>query len=209
MKSRMLLFIGLVAGVVIPATAGADGGWTLVNQKKAVTVEKRAVPGSPWNEYRATAHHPLPPERIFEVVRSDRRDDTRARRYVKRHEVLRENDRERLVYDQVATPVVADRDYTVRIQWSADRERRVYEVKFHVDNDAGPPPAKGFVRIPDIHGYWRIQAAPDGGSLVEYVVYSDPGGRIPAWIARGAQVDSTRDNVLDCFAYAETHPPAR
>ena len=204
-----LLLLGIVVGLLPRTPARADDGWTIVNEKNGVTVEKRAVPGSAWNEYRATARHALPPERIFEAARAERRDDPRSRRYIKRYDVLRQSDQERLVYEQVAAPAISDRDYTVLIQWNADRARRVFEVKFRVANDAGPPPSKGFVRIPDIHGHWRIAAAPDGGSRVEYSVYSDPGGSIPAWIARGAQVDSTRQNLLDCLAYAEEHPPAR
>lgn len=203
------LRLAIVAGLLLSTSARAEPGWTPVSEKKGVTVEKRAVPGSPWSEYRATARHALPPERVFAAVRSERLDDPRARRYVKHHDVLRANDHERLVYEQVASPMVSDRDYTVLIQWSADPARRVFEMKFHLENDAGPPPAKGFVRIPDIHGSWRIEATPDGGSRIEYIVYSDPGGSIPAWIARGAQADSTRDNVLDSLAYAESHPSAR
>jgi hypothetical protein len=207
LATRSFRLLAGVVGLVVCAPARADDGWRRVDEKKGITVEKRAVPGSPWNEYRASARHPLPPERIFEAARADHRDDPRSRRYVKRYQVIRETDHERLVYEQVSAPVVSDRDYTVLIQWSTDPARRIYEIRFKVANDAGPPPVKGFVRIPDIHGYWRIEAAPEGGSLIEYVVYSDPGGSIPAWIARGAQVDSTRNNVLDCFSYAEERRP--
>ncbi len=202
-------FALLLAAVAAPS-ARADGGWTFVDDKNGVTVEKRAVAGSSWSEMRAVATTALPPERIYEAIRcAQRLDDPRSRRYVKSYRVVRENAHERLIYEQVKSPLVSDRDYTVLIQWSADLARRVFDVRFHLENDAGPPPAKGFVRVPDIHGYWRIEATPGGGSRIEYVVFSDPGGSIPSWIARGAQLDSTRDNVLDTLAYAEEHPPAR
>lgn len=200
------LALGLWALWAAPRPALAGETWDRVSDKGGVIVERRSVPGSSWKEHRATAHSDLPPERIYAAAHHSRRDDPKAQRYVKVYNVLRESDRERLVYEQVRAPLVSDRDYTVLISWQGDAQRRVYEVRFELRNQDGPPPSPGFVRMEALRGRWRIEADPAGGSRIEYVVLSDPAGSLPAWVARGAQVDSTRDQVLDTLAYAEAHP---
>jgi hypothetical protein len=38
-----------------------------------------------------------------------------------------------------------------------------------------------------VYGSWTIEPLEAGGALVSYVLYSEPGGGIPAWLARGGQ----------------------
>ncbi len=186
------------------AFARGDGAWSRVNEKNGVLIEKRPVAGSPFYEHRATAHSHLAPAQIFAAITSRRLDDPHERKMVKKEIVLAETDHDRVLYQQIHTPIVSDRDCTVRMEWSADPAHNTWDMKFRVDNDAGPPLDKGFVRIPDIHGYWHLEAALDG-TRVEYVIYSDPGGSVPAFLVRGPQADSTRDGVVKALAYAEAH----
>lgn len=201
--ARLALFALCAAPL---AAARADEGWERVGEKRGVVIERRAVAGSSWKEHRASAHTELPPEQVFAAAHSSRLDDPKAQRYVKLYQVLRESDHDRLVYEQVRAPLVSDRDYTVHIAWRGDAVRRVYEVIFTARNDAGPPPSRGFVRMETLRGHWRIEADPAGGSRIEYLVMSDPAGSLPAWVARGAQVETTRDQILDTLAYAAAHP---
>ena len=73
-------------------------------------------------------------------------------------------------------------------------------------NDVGPPPAKGIVRLPTLRGSWTVTPAPDGSADVIYLVHSEPGGSVPAFLVRGALVDSGRDVVLDVLEWAAAHP---
>lgn len=204
MKALRIAIVALVLGMSVTAAAGE--AWEQVSTKGGVVVERRPVPGTGWKEHRAVAHSDLPPERVFAAAHASKRDDPKSQRYVKTYRVLRETDHDRLVYEQVRAPLVSDRDYTVHIAWHGDAGKRVYEVTFEVRNSEGPPPAEGVVRMETLRGRWHIEAGPAGGSRIEYQVLSDPAGSLPSWVARGAQVDSTRDQVLDTLAYAASHP---
>jgi hypothetical protein len=113
---------------------------------------------------------------------------------VKKREVLRKTDSEFLVYDRIKAPVVSDRDVTILIRKQADPARGVFEVRFESTSTHGPPLDPKHVRIPVVRGAWTLEPAAGGSTHLSYQCYSEPGGSIPAWIARGAQQDQV---VLD------------
>ena len=52
---------------------------------------------------------------------------------------------------------------------------------------AGPPVQAAYVRVTAIQGSWTLVPTHGGGSLVTYVVASDPGGALPTWLVNRAQ----------------------
>jgi hypothetical protein len=167
------------------AAAAADEPWKSYSVKNGVTYERRAVAGSHFYEYRASTSVPAAPEAVLAGIWSGITEALPPT--VKKRVVLQRTDHEYVVYDQIRTPVVSDRDVTIRIH----KERRAdgtLEVRFDSVNQLGPPPDPKFVRLPVVRGAWTIEAAA-GGSRLTYVCYSEPGGSIPAFLVRGAQQD--------------------
>ena len=93
----------------------------------------------------------------------------------------------------INTPVVSDRDYTVVIRRIVDGPRIQFRC-ITVDG-IGPPPQKGFVRVPIIRAGWMVEPDGKGGSRIWYFSYSEAGGNITALIARGAQADRAESDV--------------
>lgn len=161
-----------------------------MRDKGGVTLERRAVDGSRFYEYRVHAHTSVAPQVAVDRIWSgigDERSPT-----VKKRTVVRRADAELVVYDQIHAAVVSDRDVTIRIRRSGDAARG-FDIAFESTADLGPPPAAGYVRLPLVRGSWHIEPAPEGGSNIAYSCYSEPGGAIPAFLVRGAQQDSTLD----------------
>ena len=103
------------------------------------------------------------------------------RRFIKR-------DKDELVfYDKVRTPVVSDRDYTMRITRTVDAG--VHRIRFRTAPEFDPPPDPKYVRMPLVEGFWEVSPSADGGSVVRYEVYSEPGGSVPAFIIKEPQVN--------------------
>jgi hypothetical protein len=180
----------LVAVMLSGAVAHADEPWVELQTKNGVTYEKRAVSGSKWLEYRGTTTVPLSPQETVDQIWRGITESLPST--VKKREVLRKSDTEFVVYDQIKAPVVSDRDVTIRISKVVRPD--MIEVRFQSDEALGPPPASGYVRIPVVRGAWTLVPAPGGGTRLSYTCYSEPGGSIPAWLARGAQKDQV---VLD------------
>ena len=146
-------------------------------------VERRVVPGSRVGEIRVTGHSPLAPAAIFETIWKHQ-EYLEFVPFLKRLKLLSDTGDERVAYEQLALPLVKDRDYTVRFRRHVDPATHRYEISIEGANEAGPPPDSTHVRVTNIRGGWTTEPGPDGkGSLVRYEMMSDPGGRIPAWVA--------------------------
>lgn len=97
--------------------------------------------------------------------------------------VARESAKVYYIYQYLSTPIVADRDYTIRIEESFDVGTGAILIKWNTANHKGHAPIKGVVRVPVADGGW-IFAPVDRGkhTLATYYLYTDPGGAIPAWL---------------------------
>lgn len=174
-----------VAVLLLVGGVAAAQEWQTVSERDGVTLEKRAVEGSRFYEYRARTHVALAPAevvaRVWNGIPGERAPS------IKKRTVLRKSDDELLIYDIIHTPVVSDRDVTVRLRKLV--EGNGFAIVFEAANELGPPPAPHLVRLPAVRGAWHIE--PDGtGSMVSYLVYSEPGGSLPAFLTRGPQQSS-------------------
>lgn len=58
------------------------------------------------------------------------------------------------------------------------------------------------VRAPRNEGWWEIAAHPQGGARVVHQVTYDPGGSVPGWVVRWAQVGGLREVMTHVRALA-------
>jgi hypothetical protein len=165
-------------------SAFADEPWQAYAAQNGVNYEQRAVAGSRFLEYRATVQIPLQTDEVLEQIWRGITENVPST--VKRREVLRHTETEFLVYDRIKVPVVSDRDVTISIRRQVDPSG-VVEVRFETANPSGPPVDPKHVRIPVVRGAWTISPLGGNASQLRYRCYSEPGGSVPAWIARRGQ----------------------
>jgi hypothetical protein len=117
---------------------------------------------------------------------------------LKHRDILSERADELVIYDQIRTPVVSDRDYTIVVRRRSAGARVWFECE--TANERGPAPAKGYVRIPTIAAGWYVEPDGSGGTRLGYFAYSEVGGSVPAWMVRGAQADRSMADVVRMVA---------
>lgn len=220
-----LVGVLLAAGVLTASAQAEEPFQPCANTADGITLERRAVPGSKFYEYRATAVTTATPDVVLRSIWNGVTEQLPAT--VKQRTVLSTSDAAMLFYDQIKTKVVSDRDYTLRFTWQRNPQTGVIEVPFATANELGPPPAPGHVRVPTIRGDWIIApmaqaaapaaksatpAAASGESTaaatatrITYLCYSEPGGSIPAFMARGAQQDQVLLDIRRIIARSQ-HP---
>ena len=165
--------------------------WQLVGEKNGVRVEARLPQGRKFEQVRVTTTVTQTPELLCAKLWTIKV----KQKTMQLEQVLKETANQRVMYCQVKTPVVSDRDYTIQFDRSYDPATKVCEIAFHTVNDQGPPPKDAFVRLPVVEGSWIGE--PDGATtLLSYIVYSEPGGWIAPWIAKNALRDATLDWVI-------------
>ena len=183
-----ILCLGLV--LLLAAPLRADEGWASLETRDGVTYERRAMPGSHFYAYRATLAVSARPSETARVVWTAITDSVPPT--VKKRTVLQRSDDELVVYEQIHTPVVSDRDVTLRFRRVVRPD--AIEIEFQTANELGPPPASGLVRLPTVRGRWTLTPVANGTHVV-YDCFSEPGGSVPAFLVRGAQQSQVAKDV--------------
>lgn len=173
--------------------AESPAGWQPFKVKHGIPVERRPVPGSRFFEYRATVAAAVAPETIIDHMWRHVQEGRAP--LIKKRQVLKQEPTELVMYDQVKTPVVSDRDYTLRVRRITGPGDHRYQMTYETANQLGPPVDPKHVRIPAIRGRWLIEPDDKGGSRLTYQSFSEPGGTIPAFMIHGAQFDQIVHDV--------------
>lgn len=175
---RLLLSLSVVA---------AGDGFTRVGENDGVLIESRPVTGSAFAELRLTRKVQGSVEALctwaFEPSRESDRDA-----HIQSRRVLSESEDERITYEQIAPPMVSQRDYVLRSRRTRPAAGAC-RIDFEVANEHAPPLRSGWVRIERMRGSFAFELQPDGQVKVTHVIHMDPGGQIAAWMAEGTRRD--------------------
>ncbi len=202
----------VIAACALAATGGrasADDGppWHEDGVSSGVQVEHRDVPGSHFDELRLSLVTRVPADRICDAI-YPKALPTTLERHFKKQVLIRETDSERWTYEQISVPVLSDRDYVVHTKVEIPGSTGRCAVSFGSVEDAAYPPADGFVRIPVIRGRWDVFPIGDGNLSVQYRIFSEPGGGVPAFLSRGGQKSTAIDFMKIILARAGGPPAA-
>jgi hypothetical protein len=197
---RAVLLVVLAVGV---RDIDARDGWSTYATKNGITVERRKPEGSKFYEHRAVVDVPGvdPTWAAGEIWKALRGGDMDS---LKHRDILAKKPDELIIYDQIKTPVVSDRDYTIVVRRHTEGARVWFDCQ--TANDRGPPPKSGYVRITTIYAGWYVEPDGHGGTRLGYFAFSEPGGSVPAWLVRGAQADRS---VADVVRMVQRLKPAR
>jgi len=176
-----------LTALLVVSPLSAEEPWKQHATKDGLSLERRSVPDSKYYEYRIRTESPASPQAVLRGMWSGLGEDLPPS--VMKRTFLSRAENEVVVYDQIKTPVVSDRDLALRIRRIVHADTGVIEVQFESANQFAPPSDSKYVRIPMVRGGWTIAPNAGGGSVLTYVCYSEPGGSIPAFLVRGAQQD--------------------
>lgn len=161
-------------------TAGAE--YEKAGESDGVTIEQRAVPASKFVELRFTTLTDKTPRSLCDAAFGDGKFDPKEPD-LKARTIVQESADERVTYDQITPPIVSNRDYVVRAKRIV--EGASCRMTFEAANELGPKSPDGWVRVSKLRGYWLFEPADGGKTRLTYVVFTDPGGSIPAFLVEG------------------------
>jgi hypothetical protein len=167
---------------LLVAVLSAEPAYEKVDEADGITIEQRPVAGSKFVELRFTTTSDKTPKSLCAAVFGDGKFDPEEPD-LKARTVVSESEDERVTYDEITPPVVSNRDYVVRVRraW----EGAACRLTFEAVTDVGPAPKDGWVRITKLKGFWRFEPDEGGKTRFTYVVFSDPGGSLPAFLVEG------------------------
>lgn len=98
------------------------------------------------------------------------------------------------MYQRLHGSPTSDRDYTLKVQWTMkDGEGgHAYSRSWYVENDKGPAPIDGVVRVLINEGSWALTPTGDGRTLFVYQNYLEIGGNLWTRLGNNAAKDAAR-----------------
>lgn len=156
-------------------------------------LSKRDIKGSPYPEHRVEVTTDVPVSTmctaVYDMGTSGDTDGLAL------HKMLKEETDVRVVYEQLAIPVVANRDYAMTVARWPNLEGGKCRIRFRATNDAAPKLPEGYVRMDKLWGEWRFEPTDDGKTKLTYTMFSDPSGSVPPFLVQGSLVKAVKDSV--------------
>ena len=168
--------------------------WRHDRTVEGMRLELRKVQDSKFDELRVTATREGDLQRVCDAIFAKGVGEKVEGNFKKRT-VLKETETERWTYEQISVPVVSDRDYVIHVKLEQPADTGRCEVSFQTEDDPAYPPAPRHVRIASVRGHWTVVPAEPGKLNITYLVFSDPGGGVPAFLVHGGQ----RKAAIDFF----------
>lgn len=183
---KLLLASMLIWGFVGHVHAG---DWELKKDKEGIRIYVRDVEGSKFRSFRGVTDMPTTLHALMAV----HKDGSMAKQWLKdcdKAEFITEFDpKGYAMYFRTKAPwPVKDRDYALRYSMVQDPATHMLVLQFTGDADLVPE-RDDCIRMAKIDGTWRMTPLGAGLVHVEYEVYADPNGELPAWLANQFVVD--------------------
>lgn len=205
------LFLEFEAG----AAVGATDGWTLSSNGAGIQLYSRPRSGSPLKEFKAVGEIDASARAVHNVI-----DDIAAypsfMPFTTECRLIKRDADSILTYQRLSPKICTDRDYTLRVRetsW-AGQYGITYLNRWEPANEFGPAEKKGVIRVKVCEGEWLLEPEDAGKTRATYVVFTDNGGAIPAFIAnRASQMGisrlfvAVRKQVKDLKYNADTARP--
>lgn len=192
----------LLAAVLLSA---APGEWRDDGVVDGVKVELRAVEGSPFEEARLTTTTDAPLAALCDAIFGTSAKGAEEGG-VKKRVVIKATDGDRWTYEQIALPVVSDRDYVLHVHVVTPASQGRCELTVTTEDDPAYPPAPGHVRLKSLAARWLVVPNAQGTLDVTYLLHSDPGGSVPAVFTRLGSKRAAVDAMRAVLARAKAPP---
>lgn len=165
--------------------SAAPAEYKKVEETDGVLIEARPVEGSPIVELRLTTSTTKTTDSLCDAVFGDGKFDPEEPD-LKSRKIITESADERVTYDQISPPLVANRDYAVKAKRTRVSDTEC-SMTFNAANELAPTKPDGWVRITKLWGEWKFERGADGKTKITYVVFSDPAGSIPPFMVEGSR----------------------
>lgn len=182
---RVAMACGL--SVLLVGAAQAED-WKVAKNEDGIKVSLSEVPGSAYKAYQGVALIKAPLAKI-QGLQEDVAGACAWIHECKTQKLLKHEGDKSWTYTQFNTPwPVTPRDSILEVTSSVSPDGTLTRTLKGVPTYQ--PEEKGFVRVAQVDGFWKLVPKGDNLTEVTYQVHTEPGGSVPALIANKFVVDA-------------------
>ncbi|SKB00608.1 START domain-containing protein [Pseudomonas extremaustralis] len=182
---RMAVLCGFT--VLFAATAQAED-WQVAKDEDGIKVSLSEIAGSKYKAYRGVTVIKAPIAKI-QALQEDAVGACSWIHECKSQKLLKAQGDKSWTYTQFKAPFpVTDRDSILEITTSKAADGTVTRTLLEVPTYQ--PEVKGYVRVAQVEGFWKLVPKGDNQTEVTYQVHTEPGGSVPSWLANKFVVDA-------------------
>jgi hypothetical protein len=169
------------------ASVKTNDSWTLSSSGGTTTFYSRKRPGSSLKEFKAVGEIDAPTCTVHNVI-----DDFEAypsfMPFIAECRLIKRQADSIITYQRLSPRICSDRDYTLRVRESSwpGQGGPVYLNRWEPANEFGSAAKKGVIRVKICEGEWLLEPEDATKTRATYIVYTDTGGAVPAFIANRA-----------------------
>jgi hypothetical protein len=195
---RMAVLCGFT--VLFAATAQAED-WQVAKDEDGIKVSLSEIAGSKYKAYRGVTVIKAPIAKI-QALQEDAVGACSWIHECKSQKLLKAQGDKSWTYTQFKAPFpVTDRDSILEITTSKAADGTVTRTLLEVPTYQ--PEVKGYVRVAQVEGFWKLVPKGDNQTEVTYQVHTEPGGSVPSWLANKFVVDAPFNTLKALKARAE------
>src|ERR1700730_18660034 len=191
-RRGLLLFLMLSAGrCALAAEPNLPGqtndDWKLASKSGGVMLYSRTRPGSSLKEFKAVGEIDASTRTVHNVL-DDFEQYPKFMPFTAECRLLKREGDAMIGYQRLSPKIVGDRDFTLRIRkksWPG-QDGLVYLNEWEPANEFGPSEKPGVLRVKRNEGSWLLEPAGATKTRATYFIYTDSGGKLPAFLANVA-----------------------
>jgi hypothetical protein len=164
-----------------------NDGWRFVKDSSGVSLYSRMRAGTGLKEFRAVGEIDAPTRAVHNVI-DDIDGYPSFMPYTMECRLIKRDGDSFLTYQRLSPKIVGDRDFTLRIHkksWPG-QDGLVYLNEWEPANEFGPGEKPGVLRVKQNEGSWLLEPAGATKTRATYFIYTDSGGKLPAFLANVA-----------------------
>ena len=181
--------VAMVCGLSVLMVGAAHAeDWKVAKNEDGIKVSLSEVPGSQYKAYQGVTTIKAPMAKVLGL----QEDAAGACAWIhecKSQKLLKHEGDQSWTYTQFNTPwPVTPRDSVLQVTSVKGSDgsltRNLKGVPTYI------PEEKGFVRVAQVEGFWKMVPKGDNSTEVTYQVHTEPGGSVPSWLANKFVVDA-------------------
>lgn len=171
-----------IVGIFIYVIGEGQSSWHLIKDKNDIKVYTSESDSSDFKHIKVTGIFDGTLDKALSIFQDIGKQKDWVYGTKRSYLIKKSSDRDLLYYVETSLPwPVSNRDIAIDMKIDENKANNTMVIRTQGEPEAIPV-NKGIVRVPKFTGDWYFKSSGNNKLSIEYYLFVDPGGSLPAWI---------------------------